>query len=81
VSKALPDEAEAGGGLMVAVVQLAITAGAASGGALFDAWGYRTTFTFSALVFGACAAMALLAARGQAEAVHRTRSATGCASA
>ncbi len=50
LSRALPDEAKAGGGLMVAVVQLAITGGAASGGLLFDGFGYQTTFTFSALV-------------------------------
>lgn len=64
VSKALPDEAEAGGGLMVAVVQLTITGGAAFGGLLFDHAGYRTTFMFSALVFVACAAAAALNAQG-----------------
>jgi predicted MFS family arabinose efflux permease len=50
VSKALPDDAEAGGGLMVAVVQLAITTGAAGGGVLFDYSGYQSTFLFSAVV-------------------------------
>ncbi|BAU88803.1 major facilitator superfamily protein [Methylorubrum populi] len=64
VSKALPDEAEAGGGLMVAVVQLAITGGAAFGGLLFDHGGYRTTFTFGALVLVACAIAAAMVARG-----------------
>lgn len=59
MSKALPDDAEAGGGLMVAVVQLAITAGASLGGLLFDGSGYRATFAFSAVIFCACAAMAL----------------------
>lgn len=48
ISEALPDQAEAGGGLMVAVIQLAITAGAAGGGVLFDAGGYRPAFLFSA---------------------------------
>ena len=37
----LADDAEAGGGLMVAVVQLAITAGATLGGLVFDAGGPR----------------------------------------
>jgi hypothetical protein len=37
LSKALPEDAEAGGGLMVATIQLAITAGASVGGLLFDA--------------------------------------------
>ncbi|MGY4474183.1 MFS transporter [Bradyrhizobium sp. USDA 3364] len=50
LSEALPDDAEAGGGLMVAVIQLAITAGAAGGGILFDSSGYRATFLFSAVI-------------------------------
>ena len=64
VSEALPDDAEAGGGLMVAVVQLAITGGATFGGLLFDHAGYRATFAFSAFVLTGCAAAALLSARG-----------------
>jgi len=48
LGRALPNEAEAGGGLMVAVVQLAITLGAAVGGVLFDRWGYQATFLASA---------------------------------
>jgi predicted MFS family arabinose efflux permease len=63
VSKALPDDAEAGGGLMVAVVQLAITAGAASGGLLFDHGGHEITFAFSALVLCGCAVTSCLSAR------------------
>jgi predicted MFS family arabinose efflux permease len=50
LSKALPDDAEAGGGLMVAVVQLAVTTGAAGGGVLFDSSGYRATFLFSTVI-------------------------------
>jgi predicted MFS family arabinose efflux permease len=72
LSKALPDEAEAGGGLMVAVVQLAITGGAAFGGLLFDRGGYQTTFMFSALMFGACAAAAFLSSRGDRTASVRS---------
>ena len=71
VSKALPDDAEAGGGLMVAVVQLAITGGAALGGLLFDHAGYRATFTFGALVLVGCAAAALLSARADRAAGER----------
>ncbi len=48
MSKELPDDAEAGGGLMVAVVQLAIAMGAAVGGWVFDARGYEATFSLSA---------------------------------
>lgn len=63
LGRALPGEAEAGGGLMVAVVQLAITLGAATGGALFDTYGYRATFLFSAALLSASALAAFLAAR------------------
>ena len=41
MSKVLPDDAEAGGGLMVAVIQLSITLGASVGGLLLDSVGYR----------------------------------------
>lgn len=62
LSKALPDDAEAGGGLMVAVVQLAITAGAAGGGVLFDAGGYRTTFLFGAVILALSSSIIFIAA-------------------
>lgn len=48
LSKTMPHEAEAGGGLMVAIIQLAIMLGAIVGGLLFDAWGYRGPFSFAA---------------------------------
>ncbi|MFM2371445.1 MAG: hypothetical protein RIS85_1167 [Pseudomonadota bacterium] len=44
LARALPDQAEAGGGLMVAVIQLAITLGAAGGGILFDTIGFGAAF-------------------------------------
>lgn len=46
----LPEDAEAGGGLMVAVVQLAIALGSTLGGILFDHSGYQATFVFSAII-------------------------------
>jgi predicted MFS family arabinose efflux permease len=72
VSKALPDEAEAGGGLMVAVVQLAITLGAAVGGLLFDRWGYQATFLASAALLISSALVAILAARTRPAPADRT---------
>lgn len=63
VSKVLPGEAEAGGGLMVAVIQLAITLGAALGGTLFDGWGYQATFFASAALLVSSALIAALASR------------------
>lgn len=48
LSRYLADDAEAGGGLQVAVIQLAITAGASIGGVLFDAVGWWSAFALSA---------------------------------
>lgn len=63
LAQTLPQDAEAGGGLMVAVVQLAIMLGATLGGLLFDASGYRATFLLSAGLLIAAAVLALLAGR------------------
>ena len=63
LARTLPHDAEAGGGLIVAVVQLSIMLGASIGGLLFDAIGYGATFGASALMLLAGAAMAVLAAR------------------
>lgn len=63
LARTLPDAAEAGGGLMVAVVQFAIASGAIIGGVLFDMSGYRATFESSAGLLIVAAVLALLAAR------------------
>lgn len=68
LSRALPDEAEAGGGLLVAVVQLAIALGATLGGLAYDASGYRATFTVSAAALCASAVVAFLAWRQRPDA-------------
>lgn len=62
VSKTLPNDAEAGGGLMVAVVQLAITLGSALGGLFFDIYGYEITFVFSAVIFAIATMMSSITA-------------------
>src|SRR5829696_333398 len=79
LSKALPDDAEAGGGLMVAVIQLAIAIGASSGGWLFDHEGYQVTFAFSALVLviGAAAA-GLCGYRVRSDIFRRSQSLAEC---
>ncbi len=64
----LPDDAEAGGGLVVAAVQLAIATGAAIGGILFDGFGYRATFTASAVTLLVAAGLAMAAARAARQA-------------
>ena len=55
--------AEAGGGLMVAVIQLAIALGSTVGGLLFDGSGYQSTFVASAAVLLLAAFLAFLASR------------------
>ena len=71
LSRTLPDDAEAGGGLMVAVIQLAITIGAAGGGLLFDAADYQATFLLSAVLLLASAFLAVLGARFRSRALPR----------
>ncbi len=60
LSKVLPDDAEAGGGLMVAVIQLAIACGATAGGLLYDSSGYRSTFAASAAALCVSALLAVM---------------------
>lgn len=48
VPRTFPHDAEAGGGLMVAMVQLSIALGSTVGGLLFDHRGYQSTFLASA---------------------------------
>lgn len=63
LSRILVDDAEAGGGLQVAVIQLAITAGASLGGLLFDAAGWHSTFVLSAALLCGSSLMAVAAWR------------------
>jgi predicted MFS family arabinose efflux permease len=60
LSKMLPRDAESGGGLMVAVIQLAITLGATVGGLFCDLHGYRSTFVISAAILCASAVLAYI---------------------
>ncbi|WP_029589727.1 MFS transporter [Franconibacter helveticus 513] len=72
LSRALPDDAEAGGGLMVAVIQLAITLGAGIGGLLFDAIGWWSPFAFGlTLLVGS--ALCAFAAYKESEGVRVTQ--------
>ncbi|KQM80472.1 transcriptional regulator [Xylophilus sp. Leaf220] len=70
IARTLPEDAEAGGGLMVAVVQLSIALGSTAGGLLFDSGGYRSTFVFSAVLLLAGAFLVYLTAR--ADRTHST---------
>lgn len=63
IARTLPQDAEAGGGLMVAVVQLSIALGSTVGGLLFDIGGYQSTFVFSAVALLAGASLVFFTAR------------------
>ncbi|MBC3256551.1 MFS transporter [Pseudomonas paralactis] len=63
LAQTLPDDAEAGGGLMVAIIQLAIAAGATVGGVAFDLSGYQATFELSAGLLVVATLLAYLASR------------------
>ena len=66
LSRTLPADAEAGGGLMVAIIQLGITLGATVGGILYDTSGYQATFGLSTALLVVSGLLALVAA-------HRVR--------
>lgn len=65
VAQTMPDDAEAGGGLMVAVVQLAIALGSTVGGVLFDHRGFESTFMASAVVLMIAAILAVLTSKSK----------------
>jgi predicted MFS family arabinose efflux permease len=63
LTRTLPDDAERGGGLMVAIIQLAITVGATAGGFIFDTMGPRVEFSSSAVILVLAAAVAFVTSR------------------
>ncbi|AEI79306.1 major facilitator superfamily MFS_1 [Cupriavidus necator N-1] len=69
IARTMPKNAEAVGGSMVAVIQLAIALGSTLGGLLFDISGYQTTFVASAALLLVAAFLTFLASRsGMAQA-------------
>lgn len=67
VPRTFPKDAEAGGGLMVAVIQLSIALGSTVGGLLFDGSGFRSTFAASAVMLLVAAVLVWLTGRTQAK--------------
>lgn len=63
LTRAAPDEAESGGGLIVAAIQLAIATGAAAGGVIFDLNGAPGVFLAATLVLAAAALLILTRVR------------------
>ncbi len=63
VARTLPDDAEAGGGLMVAVIQLSIALGSTLGGLTFDHTGWQSTFFLSCGLLIVAAGLTFLTSR------------------
>ncbi|HDN2630740.1 TPA: MFS transporter [Klebsiella aerogenes] len=68
VPRTFPQNAEAGGGLMVAMVQLSIALGSTVGGVLFDHHGYQSTFLASAAMLIIATVLIFLTSRADASA-------------
>jgi DHA1 family purine ribonucleoside efflux pump-like MFS transporter len=68
ITKTVPDEAESGGGLIVAAVQFAITLGAAAGGLVFDRAGASGVFVGAGAVLLVAAAMIFVSLREPSDA-------------
>ncbi|EPU1046907.1 MFS transporter [Raoultella ornithinolytica] len=63
VALTLPDDAEAGGGLMVAAIQLSIALGSTLGGLAFDHTGWQSTFALSSGLLIVAAGLTILTSR------------------
>lgn len=67
IPRIFSNNAEAGGGLMVAVIQLSIACGASVGGIFFDLMGYKSTFAISALFLVVAAILVQCTAKAEKE--------------
>ncbi|SOC54724.1 Predicted arabinose efflux permease, MFS family [Chromohalobacter canadensis] len=65
ITRVVPDEAESGGGLIVASIQLAIALGAAVGGVMFDISGVLGVCAMAGTMLLAAAALVLVGVRTQ----------------
>ncbi len=63
LTRAVPDEAESGGGLLVAAIQIAMTLGAAAGGIIFDVSGISVVFAVSGAILLIATMVTLLGLR------------------
>lgn len=63
IARTLPEDAEAGGGLMVAVIQLAIALGSTMGGVAFDHLGWQRTFALSGILLLSAAVLTFMLSR------------------
>lgn len=63
LARTLPEDAEAGGGLMVAVIQLSIALGSTAGGLMFDSLGWQSTFGLSGILLLSAVGLTFKASR------------------
>ncbi|MBY1055167.1 MFS transporter [Citrobacter europaeus] len=66
IARTLPDNAEAGGGLMVAVIQLSIALGSTAGGIVFDHLGWQSAFAMSSVLLFCAGILTFFTARQKA---------------
>ncbi|CAI3102969.1 Purine ribonucleoside efflux pump NepI [Acinetobacter calcoaceticus] len=71
LAQTLHQDAEVGGGLMVAIIQFAITLGATVGGLLYDSHGYSATFYMSATILLLGTLIAFITWRSATHATHQ----------
>ncbi|MDK2184355.1 MFS transporter [Acinetobacter baumannii] len=71
LAQTLHQDAEIGGGLMVAIIQFAITLGATIGGLLYDSHGYSATFYMSATILLLGAMTAYITWRNATHVAHQ----------
>ncbi|WP_395300180.1 MFS transporter [Enterobacter sp. ECC-175] len=72
IPRTFPQNAEAGGGLMVAMVQLSIALGSTVGGLLFDHHGYQSTFLASAAMLIIATVLIFLTSRADTSAADHS---------
>lgn len=65
ITKVVPDEAESGGGALVAIIQFGIMTGAAAGGYFYDTFGGQINYLFGSLVAVGAALVSMVAFRQQ----------------
>ncbi|MCX0500419.1 MFS transporter [Erwinia billingiae] len=65
IARTLPENAEAGGGLMVAVVQLSIALGSTAGGMVFDHLGWLSAFGLSGVLLLSAVVLTFITSRSQ----------------
>jgi predicted MFS family arabinose efflux permease len=71
MTRVIPGDLEAGGGLQVALIQFAITFGAFSGGLLFDGAGWSSPFILSAVLLAGSALAAIAVTRSMQDRATR----------